>query len=568
MHVQHAANETKGQTQWNAVNWRQANRTVRNLRQRIFKAERHGDPRKVKSLQKLMLRSYANTLLSVCRVTQVNAGKSTPGVDKVVIKTPKARGTLVDELQTYRPWQVRPTRRVYIPKSNGKLRPLGIPTVKDRVMQARIKNVLEPQWEARFESSSFGFRPGRSAHDAISAIFQLANPQGRKQWIVDADIKGAFDNIGHAPLLKAIGTVPGHGLIKQWLKAGYVDAGLEHETSSGTPQGGIISPLLANIALHGMEEALGVRRAKSSGRIRGHRAVVRYADDFVVFCESREDAEVAKEELSAWLGERGLELSEEKTQIVHITTGFDFLGFNVRQYKVPSSQRGYRTHTKPSKASVQKIRDKLRREWQMMRGTHAGVVIARLNPIIRGWANYFRMGVSSKIFAGLDHWMFIRTCRWTKSRHNTKPWHWVKEKYWGRWNKSRRDKWVFGDKATGRYLLKFAWTKIERHILVRGNASPDDASLSRYWEDRRRKAHNLPAIRLNMARAQQWKCPVCGGHLLNGEDLQDHHVMLNRENPERDDVKNRRLVHYFCHGQIHGGHAARPRAAKELLREG
>ncbi len=310
MRVEHAANETKGQTQWNAVNWRQANRTVRNLRQRIYKAERQGDHRKVKSLQKLMLRSYANTLVSVRRVTQINAGKGTPGVDKVVVKTPEARGKLVDELQSYQPWQAKPTRRVYIPKSNGNLRPLGIPTVKDRVMQARVKNALEPQWEARFESSSYGFRPGRSAHDAIASIFLLANPRGRKEWIVDADIKGAFDNISHDLLLKVIGKVPGHGLIKQWLKAGYVDAAVEYETPAGTPQGGIISPLLANIALHGMEEALGVTRRKGDGAIRGHRAVVRYADDFVLFCESREDAEKAKVELEEWLGERGLELSD------------------------------------------------------------------------------------------------------------------------------------------------------------------------------------------------------------------------------------------------------------------
>ena len=435
-------------------------------------------------------------------------------------------------------------------------------------MQARVKNALEPQWEARFESSSFGFRPGRSTHDAISSIFLLANPRGRKQWILDADIKGAFDNIGHEPLLNAIGKVPGHGLIRQWLKAGYVDSGIEHETSAGTPQGGIISPLLANIALHGMEKALGVKRSKSSGEILGNRAVVRYADDFVVFCESREDAGSAKEELSAWLGGRGLELSEEKTQIVHITEGFDFLGFNVRQYEEPASKRGWKLYIKPSKASVQKIRDRLRQEWRSMRGTHAGIVITKLNPIIRGWANYFRIGVSSEIFTSLDNWMVTRVFRWTKFRHNTKSWHWVKDKYWGRWNKSRQDNWVFGDKLTGGYLLKFAWTKIERHTLVRGNASPDDASLNEYWDDRRRKAHNLPPMQLRMARAQQWKCPVCGGALLNGEDLQDHHVILNRENPERQDVKNRRLVHYFCHRQIHGGNSARPRAVKELLREG
>src|SRR5579872_2385581 len=207
-------------TEWNRVNWRVVNRRVRTLRRRIFRASQQGDYRTVASLQKLMLRSYANRLHAVRRVTQVNHGRNTPGVDQVLIKTPKARGELVDSLRSYQPWRATPTKRVFIPKAKGKQRPLGIPTIRDRALQAMVKNALEPSWEARFEGTSYGFRPGRGCHDAIEKIFRLARPDGRKKWIVDADIEGAFDHIDHDFLVKTIGPVPGRELIRQWLKAG------------------------------------------------------------------------------------------------------------------------------------------------------------------------------------------------------------------------------------------------------------------------------------------------------------------------------------------------------------
>lgn len=288
------ANRPERPTDWQGVNWRQVNRQVRNLRQRIFRASKEGDLKKAHSLQKLMLRSRSNILLSVRRVTQVNAGKKTPGVDKVVVKTVVARGRLVGELSTITAWKAKPARRVYIPKQGGKLRPLGIPVITDRCLQAMVKNALEPFWEARFERISYGFRPGRSCHDAIAKIYALARPNTLKKWVVDADIKGAFDNISHDFLLTAIGAFPARELIKQWLKAGCMENGLFQETAIGTPQGGVVSPLLANIALHGMEEALTVYRTLKNGQHYatrvgvkydyrgqhvGKRAVVRYADD-------------------------------------------------------------------------------------------------------------------------------------------------------------------------------------------------------------------------------------------------------------------------------------------------
>lgn len=568
------ANGAKRPSDWHAVDWRQAERHVRNLRQRIFRATQERDWNTVRSLQKLMLRSRSNILVSVRRVTQVNAGKMTPGVDKVIVKTPQARGELVDQLTTHQPWLAKPVRRVYIPKSkgqtskgqaNGKKRPLGIPTVTDRCLQAMVKNALEPSWEAQFEGISYGFRPGRGCHDAIEKIFSLARPTGRKKWILDADIKGAFDNIAHDYLLETLGDVPGRELIKQWLKAGYVENGVFYDTKAGTPQGGVISPLLANIALHGMEVALGIKRNKKGYIQEAKRAVVRYADDFVCFCESKEDAETVRNELAIWLAKRGLALSPEKTRIVHITEGFDFLGFNIRQYKTPkTNRRGYTLLIKPSNESVARLRDRLRAEWRGLRGTNAQAVVKRLNPIIRGWANYFRIGVARKTFEALDNWMFHKQVRWVRHTHPTKPWYWMKQRYWGKLHDTRNDQWVFGDKRTGQILLKFGWFPIERHILVRGTASPDDPKLSDYWQWREKaKAKDLPSSLRSLAHNQNYICPLCGISLFNDEELHVHHKE-RRSKGGASSYNNLVLIHLYCHQQIHGGKAPN-KVVKELL---
>jgi RNA-directed DNA polymerase len=556
------ANRTEGQIDWNAIDWKTANRSVRNLRHRIFRATQEGDWDKVQSLQRLMLRSTSNAAVSVRRVTQVNKGKDTPGVDRLTVKTPAERSKLLSELISYTPWRAKPAKRVYIPKANGKVRPLGIPVIKDRALQAMVKNALEPAWEAQFETTSYGFRPGRSAHDAIERIFATAK-QKRKTWIVDADIKGCFDNINHEYLLNTIGVFPAKELLRQWLKAGYVEYGELHETLTGTPQGGVISPLLANIALHGMEAVLDAKPGMEGHPSHASRAVVRYADDFVILCRTAEDAHQAQDIIARWLAARGLQLSTEKTRVVNLKAGFDFLGFNVRMYPTRQKRSGWVTLIKPSKPSVLKIRKRLRDEMLQLTGHNVPTVIKRLNPIIRGWANYFRTGVSNNTFHSLDRQLFIRETRFVKRLHPHKPRYWRQARYFGKRNPYRMDNWVFGDiEEPSVYMYKFSWTNIQRHVMVKGTNSPDDPALVEYWEQRElRKIKNLPPDLKLLAKRQQGQCPHCGESLFNDERCEEHHV-IRRDEGGPDTLDNLLLVHYFCHQQITADQRKQRKAAK------
>jgi len=503
---------------WAATNWRAVEDDVRRLRQRIFTASQAGDLKRVRNLQKLMLRSRANTLVSVRRVTEVNAGRKTAGIDGQVVLTGPGKAQLAQWVHRQtKPWTARPVKRVYIPKANGKQRPLGIPVVIDRVLQARAVNALEPQWEARFEPKSYGFRPGRGCHDAIEAIFQVAkgaNP-GRR-WVLDADLAAAFDRIDHDHLLSQLGTFPARGHVADWLAAGVVEDGRFTPTDAGTPQGGVISPLLLNVALHGMEDAAGVRYQRvgkdAAATAPDSPVLIRYADDLLALCHTRHQADQIKARLAAWLAPRGLTFNEDKTRIVNLDEGFDFLGFTARRY------RGTLL-IKPSKAALRRIRERLRTELRSLRGSNAAAVIARLNPIVRGWAAYYRTVVSSEDFAALDHYMWKLTYKWAKHSHPNKSTRWVTHRYFGMFNKSRRDRWVFGDRDSGAYLFKFAWTRIVRHPMVKGSASTDDPALTEYWADRRRKGTRLgmDRTRLRLLLRQQGYCPLCGDLLLHAD---------------------------------------------------
>ncbi|WP_245790964.1 group II intron reverse transcriptase/maturase [Streptomyces monashensis] len=500
---------------WDAVNWRIVEEDVRRLRQRIFSASEAGDLKKVRNLQKLMLRSRSNALLSVRRVTEENAGRKTAGIDGKVVVAPEEKAELANWVQQRAmPWSPRPVKRVYVPKSNGRRRPLGIPVIADRCLQALAVNALDPEWEAWFEPRSYGFRPGRGCHDAIVAIHSTANKkESTRLWVLDADLQSAFDRLSHDHILRSIGSFPARELISQWLKAGVIEDGRFAPTEEGTPQGGVISPLLMNVALHGMETAAGVRyRETSSGAVHTSRdspVLVRYADDLLALCHSRDQAEQVKSRLAEWLAPRGLVFNEDKTQITHLDKGVDFLGFNIRRF------RG-KLLTKPSKDALRRIRKRLSREVVALRGANADMVISKLNPIIKGWAAYYRIGVSKQAFNALDNHMWKLVYKWARFSHPNKSAHWVSARYFGRFNRSRQDRWVFGSRETGYYLRKFSWTPIVRHRMVAGRASPDDPSLTDYWAKRRRRSKPpISTDLLRLLQAQHGRCPICRCLLLH-----------------------------------------------------
>ena len=538
---------------WRDIDWCQTKRAVKGLRQQIYRAAQNRDHKKLRSLQRLMLKSRANAELSVRQVTQTNKGRKTPGVDGQVALTPDERTELIKDLLQDQTWQTQPAKRVYIPKADGRKRPLGIPTIADRARQAMVKNALEPEWEARFEPLSYGFRPGRSCHDAIGRIFRIALPHSRKHWVVDADIKGAFDNISHEPLLEQLKGFPARELIKQWLKAGVMDKGVFAETEQGTPQGGVISPLLANIALHGMEKAMGVKyqKVKSHTIIKSKRAVIRYADDFVIFAETRKDARAAKRDIAEWLKGRGLELSQEKTHIRHLKDGFDFLGFTIRQQTERQTDKPILL-IKPSDGAISRFKARMRMEWQSLKGHNASEVMKRLNPILRGWGNYYNKVVAKEVFSSLDFFNYGKLRKWLKQTHPTKSQQWIMSTYFGAKVGERSDKWIFGDQQTGQYLFRLSHLPIKRHILTKHGVSPDDPEQCEYWRKRDlRNVQILPTERhKRIAKRQNGRCVKCEGSLYDGEDIQLHHIIPKSEGGT-DVLNNLELIHIICHQQTH-----------------
>lgn len=556
---------------WRDIQWKKVERWVFKLQKRIYQASRRGNVKTVRGLQKLLMKSQAAKLLSVRRVTQDNTGKKTAGVDGLKSLTPKQRFELVKELKLGS--KVKPTRRVWIPKpGTEEKRPLGIPTMKDRALQALVKLALEPEWEAVFEPNSYGFRPGRSCQDAIEAIFSAIKQKAK--FVLDADIAKCFDRIDHEQLLRKLNTFPTlRKQIRAWLKAGVMEGKQLFPTSEGTPQGGVISPLLANIALHGMEnrikelaESLDMKRSDGKYQLprrdkRDSVSIIRYADDFVILHEDITAVQRCKEAISDWLKDMGLELKPSKTRIAHTLhehegekPGFDFLGYTIRQYTVGKYRTGkdtkgkplgFKTIITPSKENQKRHYAEIAEVIERYRGVSQAALISKLNPIIRGWCNYFSTIPSSKVFSKMDALVYWKLRKWARHRHRNKGEKWITRRYW---HTIGGDNWVFATRQEGSNplrLLKHSSTKIKDYVKVKGESSPFDGNLV-YWSSRMGEHPEMPRRISILLKQQKGKCAHCGLFLKDGDLIEIDHI-IPKSQGGKDEYKNWQLLHRHCH---------------------
>jgi RNA-directed DNA polymerase len=587
-------------TDWNQIDWGTVEVQVFKLQKRIYRASQSGDVAKVHKLQRLLLRSWNTRLLAVRRISQDNQGKHTAGIDGYKSLSPKQRLTLAENLTLNE--KGSPLRRVWIPKpGRTEKRGLGIPTMEDRARQSLLKLALEPEWEAQFEPNSYGFRPGRSCHDVSEAI---QNSIARKpKYVLDADLAKCFDRINHEVLLQKLNTTPAIARqVRAWLKSGMLDRGDWFPTNEGTPQGGVISPLLANIALHGLEEYIKqwaqtwtIKTEK--GNYLGKRArresisLIRYADDFVVLHKDKSVIQQAKGLIENWLHGLGLELKESKTRICHTLnqtddeeTGFDFLGWNIRQYAVGKKHSGknnhgkllgFKTVIKPNKESVKTHYHKIVEVLDSMRGKSQEEVIGRLNPIIRGWTNYHSAVCSAETFNKLDNLLYNKLKRWVKRRHPNKTLKWCHQKYF-HWTKEktaegleRNAKWVFSSPSekpnnpdAGKHELRqHAWTPIVYHTKIKGTKSPFDGDW-RYWSSRRGEYPGTSTRVANLLKRQKGKCAHCGLYTKGEDVLEVDHIVPKAEGG-KDQYKNLQLLHRHCHHEKTAEDTKRRRGNKQ-----
>lgn len=534
--------------EWSTLPWKRIQIKVFKLQRRIYRASRRRQVKLVHKLQRLLVKSWYGRLLAVRRVTQDNQGKRTAGIDGVKDLTPHQRLEMAQSLSHFS--CPRPLRRIWIPKpGKSEKRPLSIPVMRDRATQALIKLALEPQWEAKLDPNMYGFRPGRSCQDAIEAIYRTIFRQPK--YVLNVDIRGCFDNISHAAILEKCRAPKWmKKLIKGWLECGVLDNGF-HRTERGSPQGGVISPLLALIALQGLE-----RHIKRLGTYTYPIYVVAYADDMVILARREKDIHRAQAALEKWLHKIGLELNSQKTTRCHTldgdNPGFEFLGFQVRQYPVGKYQakRGYKTLITPSKKGVKRHVDRLKQTIHTHRGATQQVLIDRLNPIIQGWCQYYRSVSSYKTFAKLSSILFWQLLSWAKHRHPELNVHQTVSRYW---LVNAGGGWVFKSKD-GPQLKYHRYTRCHLHIKVKGNRSPYDGDWL-YWGSRLRSYPGVSPLRSFLLRSQEGKCSYCGLNFLPEELIELHHLDGNHDNNHR---QNLALLHRHCHDQAHSAETLMP----------
>ncbi|ROM95178.1 group II intron reverse transcriptase/maturase [Pseudomonas brassicacearum] len=533
--------------QWHDIDWCRVQRNVRAMQIRIAKACREGNWRRVKALQRMLTRSRSARYLATRRVTE-NQGKRTAGVDRVLWDTPDAKWKAANGLKRHG-YKPRPLRRVFIPKSNGTERPLGIPTMTDRAMQALYLLALAPIAETTGDPNSYGFRIERSTADAMGQLFVCLSKKVSAQWVLEADIKGCFDHINHDWLIAHVPT--DKEILQKWLKAGVIHKGQLQATDAGTPQGGIISPTLANMVLDGLEsqlkQHLGVTKAKKL-KIN----VVRYADDFVITGSSKE---MLENEIRPWveqfLAVRGLQLSLEKTRVVHIDEGFDFLGWNFRKY-------GGKLLIKPSKKNVKAFYRKVKEVISTSKTARQQDLIRQLNPLLRGWALYHQPVVAKKAYSRMDNSIFHALWRWAKRRHPNKSLEWVRRNYF-QTHEGRN--WVFATTVlkddgtkTLASMYSIAGTPIERHRKVSGEYNPFDPSMEEMGEklrmERMLKKLKYRKQIVRLFQGQQGLCPLCKQPITKVSGWHDHHI-IQRSHGGGDTLDNRVLLHPVCHQQLH-----------------
>ena len=538
-------------TSWTSVDWRRVHRNVRGMQLRIAQATKEGNWRRVKALQRFLTRSFSARALAVRRVTQ-NQGKRTSGVDRVLWSEPTQKWEAISTLcpRGYKP---KPLRRIFIPKSNGKERPLGIPTMTDRAMQALYLLALEPVAECISDPNSYGFRQGRGTHDAMEQNQIVFARKASAQWILEADIRGCFDHISHEWLESHVPM--DKGILRKWLKSGILYRGRYEPTEEGTPQGGIVSPTLANLALNGLEAELVAYLHRQLGTVKARKAmvnVIRYADDFIISGASKELLEeLVKPWVEQFLATRGLELSAEKTKITHIGAGFDFLGWHFRKYNG-------KYLTKPSRKNVKAFYEKVRGVMSAGKTVRQEDLIKMLNPILRGWALYHQPVVAKETFSRLDALIFRALWRWARRRHNNKGAMWVKRRYF---HTIGTRNWVFavrqegtGPEAPMLALYRLAGTPIVRHAKIKAEFNPFDPAFEQYAEKRRQermlrsRAHRKQWVSLFVQQAG--RCALCQQSITRETGWHDHHV-VPRMAGGSDLLSNRVLLHPDCHVQVH-----------------